>query len=303
MLIPIFTSIPYSFYRTENRTDVGENYLRKCVQSWQNYGFSPVTVNSKHEKRHPIVDEMGIRVLTLNRDASSITGRPHIFMSDLWETAFSHSKDKFFVINADIELNMSKQVCSLLHNLESDYVVMAHRMEYDLFQERSHSKWLCRNGIDFVGGGKKALGIKHWGKLVFGMPYWDDFITYYFKSKGEDIKFLRQLEFTAWHLSHNERWNSMHKKIFGSMFVDLLLNKTINEGWIEDSEEYNEIFKNLRKGIYCNSRSISIWRKWRKYFWARAFPQSNKFKRFMFKELVRLSKNEMKQITCNSVFY
>ena len=92
-------------------------YLARCVQSWRDCGFAPVTVNSVNEALHPLIADLGIEVVRVPRDAAAITGRPHVFLQDLLDAARSVSEERVFIVNADIEVEMTQAARERLANL------------------------------------------------------------------------------------------------------------------------------------------------------------------------------------------
>lgn len=58
--------------------EIGEAYQQSCIESWQHAGFEPVSVNSINEPC-----SHSTRIISVSRDASAITGRPHVFLADL----------------------------------------------------------------------------------------------------------------------------------------------------------------------------------------------------------------------------
>src|SRR5262245_21164678 len=82
---------------SKDGADIGEAYQVRCVASWGNEGFDPCSVNSLQE-------QVGcdIAVKRVDRDASEITGRPHMFFVDLLAAGIEMVGDGPFAIgNAD----------------------------------------------------------------------------------------------------------------------------------------------------------------------------------------------------------
>lgn len=219
---PIVTSIPPVFSRKDAQgQEIGDAYLARCVQSWRACGFDPVTVNSVNETLHPMITELGIevvRVVRVPRDAAAITGRPHVFLDDLLQAARDMSADRVFIVNADIELEMDAAARDRLTGLGPMQALAMRRRDHSGQRELAKPTYDC--GIDLFGAGHQALADIRCGNLVFGMPWWDDYLPMMLLWRGAE--FVSGKGVRVWHLDHDGRWNKRQYIGAGREFLHLL---------------------------------------------------------------------------------
>lgn len=293
MTIPLFTSIPSKYSRKDSQgREIGDMHLRSCVKSWVDCGFTTVTVNSKFEPLHPIISEFDIQVIQIDRDASSFTGRPHIFMSDFMNkslTEFPESHSSFFV-NSDIKLSLPADINKRLFSLTVDEIILMHRTDYAIDDGNTVLGNQCR-GIDFFGGSNKIFNQINWGDLVFGMPWWDMYLCV--MTSSLEAKFVQFRGAVAWHLYHNMNWNKSQQFNYGYEMIKIL--SEIDSDTIPNLELVSKIRK-AASGYAFSSKLRSL--KGRLY--ARFIPNSDRFSSFIFREIGRLIVDEQARIVGNS---
>ena len=215
----IVTSIPPVFSRKDAQgNEIGDAYLTRCVQSWRACGFDPVTVNSVNEPLHPLIDGLGVKVLRVPRDASALTGRPHVFLGDLLDAARTLSRDRVFIVNADVELEMTPEARARLETLGPMQAVAVRRRDHTGDKTTAEPPYDC--GIDLFGAGHAVLADIDCGDLVFGMPWWDHFMPMMLLWRGAD--FVDNTGVNVWHLDHEGRWNKKQYVSSGREFIRLL---------------------------------------------------------------------------------
>ena len=135
--VPIITSLPPRMTRfTEDGREIGADYQRQCAASWSEVGFSPIiSVNSKREleaapELRSLVSELGAEVIPVERDASAITGKPYVFVSDILRVACEVvGSGPFAMINADILLAKEANLIGLITSVvEPRRFLMARRI-------------------------------------------------------------------------------------------------------------------------------------------------------------------------------
>ncbi len=83
--VPLLTSLPPAIARRDAKgNEIGREYQRRCAESWREAGFLPISVNSAGEvgacpALPAMAQDLGVRVVVVDRDASVITRRPHVF--------------------------------------------------------------------------------------------------------------------------------------------------------------------------------------------------------------------------------
>ncbi len=231
---PIVTSIPPVFSRKDrDGHEIGNDYLARCVQSWRDCGFDPVTVNAEAEELHPLIAELGVEVVRVPCDAAAITGRPHVFLSDLLDAARRVSTERVFIANADIELEMTNAARDRLAALGPMQAVGVRRRDHDGDKRPSAARY--DGGIDLLGAGRDALDGLDTGALIFGMPWWDHYLPLALLWRGAQP--VPATGVTAWHLDHEGRWDKRHHIRAGREFLRLLRETPAEmrkDPWVND---------------------------------------------------------------------
>lgn len=255
MPCPIVTSIPPVFSRQDAEgREIGDAYLARCIMSWRECGFDPVTVHSEREALHPLVAALEVRVVRVARDASALTGRPHVFLGDLVATALELGGARAFIINADVELEMSDPAQARLHTLGPDAALAIRRRDHDGDKERAAAPY--SGGIDMIGGGVDVLGRINFGALVFGMPWWDHYLP--IMLMRHNARFDTGADIHLWHLLHGGRWNKAHHILFGKEFLRLMQRDHPNAGCNRDTETYVADIAEVARGLYGHSGRARI---------------------------------------------
>lgn len=219
MPTPIVTSIPPVFSRRDARgNEIGDDYLARCVQSWRDCGFDPVTVNSVNEPLHPLIADLGVEVVRVPRDASAITGRPHVLLQDLLDAARRVSAERVLIVNADIELEMTQDAQKRLARLEPMEAVAVRRRDHSGEKRLDTLPYDC--GIDLLGVGRDVHDDLDAGELIFGMPWWDHFVPMMLLWRGAEV--VPGTGINVWHLDHDGRWNKNQYVRSGQEFLRLV---------------------------------------------------------------------------------
>ncbi len=244
---PIVTSIPPVFSRKDAEgREIGEAYLARCVQSWRDCGFDPVTVNSVNEALHPLIATLGIRVERVPRDAAAITGRPHVFLQDLLDAARRVCGERVFITNADIELEMTSDASARVARLGPMQALALRRRDHN--GEKNLDTVPYDSGVDLLGVGRSALEGIDAGALVFGMPWWDHFVPLMLLWRGAEV--APGSGALAWHLDHDGRWNKKQYIRSGQEFlrlIDAVPADMRRDPWVSD---HVARLRRIRRGAY-----------------------------------------------------
>jgi hypothetical protein len=125
--IPLITSIPPLMFRLDGfGSEIGEAYQKSCIASWRRSGFEPISINSAVEdyKHSP-------RMIAVDRDASGITGRPHVYFSDMLEIASAEAQGPFALTNADIMLPAGSDLAAKVVKLRPGELILSRRLDVD----------------------------------------------------------------------------------------------------------------------------------------------------------------------------
>lgn len=210
----LFTSIPECApRRLDTRgNEIGASYQDACISSWRAAGFVPVTVNGPAEPA-----DHGIRQLVLGRDASEITGRPHVYLDDLAAAIADDTQGPFGLLNADIAIPPSAGLASVVASIEPGRFLFARRRDT---ADPTHDRGVpYHGGFDFFAGHTRDLRDVRDTGFVFGLPWWDHYFPLLMLMRGCRVT---QLEPQVLHLEHDERWEPSTFDSFGERFVSAI---------------------------------------------------------------------------------
>lgn len=207
----LFTSIPPRISRrSETGEEIGESYQADCIASWADAGFQPTTINGRSERSDP---EQGVGRITLERDASEVTGKPHPYFGDLLSAVAAHTAGPFALVNADVLIPADTGLAERVRSLRPRHMLFGRRLNVRQLGAPGTAYF---NGYDFFaahGDDVTALAKTH---LVFGAPWWDHFFPLAMHLRGFQ---LSQLEPLVIHLQHDDRWNMTAYRNLGDRFI------------------------------------------------------------------------------------
>jgi hypothetical protein len=243
----LITSMPPKMLRFDSSgRDIGREYQLRCIQSWKDGGFSILSVNSVHEQI-----DTSVRIARVQRDASAITGRPHVFLADMIAVAVQETHGKPFAI-ANSDLIMRYPLSDVVGSLQPGEFVYSRRIDIDEPHETTGIPYNA--GFDFFACHPKDIAdIKT--KLVFGAPWWDHYLPL---TMSRSSRRVRQIHPAALHLKHDERWNWNTWQLLGQTFIAEMAEMS----WPNDA--YKTHLKraiNRRTGRFLSDVKYSLWKR------------------------------------------
>ena len=229
--IHLVTSVPPRIKRLDAQgKDVGSQYQGLCIASWKHAGFAPVSVNSASEiasfpELSRYAKEMDFSLVSVERNAKHITGKPHVFFADLLKQAVIVSGGGVIAItNADILLGKNDTILEKIRKLGAGEFIIGQRI--DIQDPSELSGELYGFGFDFfaIHASDIELVSNDIG-LIFGMPWWDHYLPIALIGRG--LKPVAIDEPFAFHLLHTERWNFDLWQSLGTKFIDAMLPKRL----------------------------------------------------------------------------
>jgi hypothetical protein len=210
--IQLFTSIPPRISRTNAAgEEIGESYQADCIASWINAGFAPTTINARSEDADSV---SGVERITLERDASEVTGRPHPYFADLLSTIAQETQGPFALVNADILIPSPTGLAERVTSLTPGQMIIGRRLNVPHLGASGTPYF---SGYDFFGAHSEDVASLARTQLVFGAPWWDHFFPLAMHLRGCRIK---QLEPQVIHLRHDERWSLATYRALGDRFIN-----------------------------------------------------------------------------------
>jgi hypothetical protein len=207
----LFTSMPPKIARANAAgEEIGDSYQADCIASWIDAGFAPATVNARSES---LSVEPRVRRITVERDASEITGRPHPYFGDLLSAIAGETDGPFALVNADILIPPSAGLSKRVRSLRRGQMIFTRRLDVARIDASGKPFFY---GYDFFAAHSADAVPLTKSQLVFGAPWWDHLFPLAMRLHGCG---LTQLEPQIIHLQHMERWDWTIYTKLGNRFV------------------------------------------------------------------------------------
>jgi hypothetical protein len=221
--IQLVTSIPPMMSRIDALgRDVGKSYQEDCISSWIDAGFEPISVNSTNEVVKPAV-----RMTPVSRDASEVTGRPHVYFGDLLTTAVMEAPDgPIAIVNADILFPPHADLSDRVRGVRPGQVIFSRRLDTDVCDRTTGTPYW--SGFDFFAVHTSDLTDFRDTSLVFGAPWWDHLFPLAMHMRGCH---LMQIEPSVIHLKHAERWSPSVWEVLGWRFLSEIQAASTDENY------------------------------------------------------------------------
>lgn len=207
----LFTSLPPAISRTNAAgEEIGRAYQADCIASWVDAGFAPATINARSEQ---VPREAGIPQVSVEQDASEITGKSHPYFGDLLSAIAGQTDGPFALVNADILIPSNAGLAERVLSLRPGEMIFTRRIDVSRLGASGKPYFW---GYDFFAAHSADATALADTRLVFGGPWWDHFFPLAMHLHGCRVT---QLEPKIIHLHHNERWDwTMYRKL-GDRFM------------------------------------------------------------------------------------
>lgn len=223
MGVPLVTSLPPGMLRPlADGRDVGAEYQAMCVASWREAGFADiVSVNAASElaakpEIYALAERLGVRIASVDRDAKHITGKPHVFVSDLVRIGCEMAgSGNVAIINADILFTGERKADDLIGHAKPGQFAIARRVAADLPGGPTREPWYW--GFDFYVGDAGDFRAAPDIGLVFGCAWWDHLFPALLYLAGKDMVHIEG-SFAA-HLEHEDRSSDAVRAKLGHDFL------------------------------------------------------------------------------------
>jgi hypothetical protein len=245
--IPLITSLPPNLSRLDPQgEEIGAEYQERCIESWRQAGFEPISVNSAGESyRHPV------RMIPVSRDASAVTGHPNVFLADLLAAASNEAKGGPVVVtNADLLIRPGTSLVEAIRELRPREFIFSRRVNIQRPDETNGMPG--RFGYDFFAGHADEIAECPDGGMVFGAPWWDHYLPLMMFAQGCRIY---QTEPAVLHLEHELRLRGWEE--LGQRFVTQTQARVANERF---RSQLGDAIKG-RSGHPLSDLKYSVWKR------------------------------------------
>jgi hypothetical protein len=189
----------------------------RAVQSWQALGFDIVSFNRQTEIG-PLSQEFpGLVFHDPGRDASDVTGKPLVYLSDILRYFQERQTGPFGLVNADIILDPAPGFIDRVRTQAQGALVVATRVEIDDLDVRQGRRNLWGFDAMFLDP-DMAARFTDCG-FCLGMPFWDYWMPMTAVLHGLPYRQIKND--VAFHLKHAEAWSDK-RFLFSHMFVKFL---------------------------------------------------------------------------------
>lgn len=215
-------------------------WLDRCLQSWDDYGFEPFTVNAVSENvdNFPRIEKFGR--LQVQRDGSERFKKKYVPIADMMQVAAERFSGPVAIVNADILLELSQEARERIHTLKPGNCIVVKRFDVQDMTLENAEKY--RSGYDFFVFHSEDLARMPDNGMYFGLPWWDHFIPVSVINQG--VKRLPSDGIDIYHLLHTNRWKRRIWRDLGSRFLHDVLQA---EG--ADTRSYSN-------GLSCSSNRL-----------------------------------------------
>lgn len=197
--------------------EVGEEYQNACISSWHQLGLQVFSVNSNAElTRLPRLG--GVQISPVDPDASTLTGRPLVYVEDMLRVAREVSHGKVVITNSDILLG--DDIKDALELIRPGSCLLGKRLEIGSLSALSGApSWA---GYDFFGMHVSDLQDHNLAGFVLGMPCWEYALPIYWLTRGLQVY---SIKFDGiYHLRHPASWKFDMQLHFHRLFAEFFLD-------------------------------------------------------------------------------
>ncbi len=194
---------------------------QKAIASWHELEFRVVSINSRDEVGSLGSQYPDVEFRVAERDASTITDRPLIFINELLGHAARSKADVCGIINADIEIVPDRRLIDTLHSETRDSLLYASRVDVTDSSESAGPTlgepyvW----GYDAFFFHPSVFGAIPPSSFCLGAPWWDYWLPVAAVKRGVDIKYLLSDAFL--HQKHATNYDENLWNKLGIAFADL----------------------------------------------------------------------------------
>lgn len=219
-----------------------------AIASWQKLGFNVLSVNTK-----PEIDQLKgafplVLFIEAKREASSIAGKPYIYIDDILQALMDSGSDVCGIVNSDIHILTDDNFIDFIADAARDAFVFGGRIDVGSLQDLQGEEYY--GGFDIFFFGRSVIGLYPQSDMCLGVPWWDYWAPLVMMLKGVTVKQL--ISPVAFHLQHDTNWNMKIYYEFGRKMVADVLDKYRFNMLDKDLEEA------LNKSISQDLGSFSI---------------------------------------------
>ena len=142
-----------------------------AIQSWQDYGFTIVSLNTREEIEKLVGEFSDIKFVSQPRDGRNITGKPVIYINDIINYLKETSYRLCGIVNSDIYFAPDYQLKDHIEVTATNCMLASPRTDVSCFSKVNGK--LDPFGFDAFFFDRAFLPIWDQTQFCLGMPFWD----------------------------------------------------------------------------------------------------------------------------------
>ncbi|WP_459815611.1 hypothetical protein [Geotalea toluenoxydans] len=199
---------------------------QSAVSSWQALGFSVISVNNAKEKAYLQEQFQNVRFIVADRDASSIVGKPLVFIDDVLEALNRSGAQICGIVNSDIHLVGTDDFHSFITSALNGNLLFGPRTDISCMQDLSGEEYF--GGFDFFFFDRSLIKLIPKTDFCLGAPWWDYWLPVILFTRG--VQIVQLITPFAFHVNHPAKWSENTFEKMGRLFAGYL-----NEAGFSDS--------------------------------------------------------------------
>ena len=205
---------------------------RAAVKSWQDAGFTVLSVNAAPEIPALTRDHPGVTLVTAAATAEKVAGKPVPYIHDLLKalraacqaSGTAPADCTVGVINDDIYLRSAPEDLAALHDAARGSLILGARVDVataaDLAAFVPSGDERYSIGYDYFLMSGDLLADFTDGPFCLGMPFWDYWLPLVALLRGRPLKAL--LSPVALHIDHQTRWDDTIYVFFHALIAAVM---------------------------------------------------------------------------------
>lgn len=187
-----------------------------ALETWLDQGFHIVSLNAQDEILILEDQVHDIKLVSVNRDARKIFGKPLVYINDILSYLISNGSDIVGIINSDIYLKERKDFMDYVADISKDSVSTASRINIHSLNDIKGATYTY--GFDAFFIDKKLLKFFPESQYCLGIPWWDYWLPWVAMKKGLMLKLIKDKK--LYHLEHDINYSLEDWRRVGIEFAE-----------------------------------------------------------------------------------
>ncbi|MEY3198764.1 MAG: hypothetical protein RJA13_722 [Bacteroidota bacterium] len=188
-----------------------------AINSWVSQGFSIISFNIQEEIEQLKDLFNDVQFVCVSRDARLETGKPLVYLDDIFSYFKTINTDICGIINSDIHLKPTNDFLAMIKKEIDNSIIFSSRVDVDSLEYPMGKMYL--HGFDVFFLDKSVLTQIPSSLFCLGAPWWDYFIPMIAQQKSLSLKYL--VTPFAYHVKHQINYQAQTWLKFGIYFTKL----------------------------------------------------------------------------------